>query len=114
MAQEIGPGGCAAKLVAEGAKLAEELLSRGESPGGEPRQALGGVPASEALDDRLGMHMGAAVAFEFAHRRRAAQAQSALLQLGENLVVRVTATHAGLEGGKIGGVDLHGVLSAQG
>jgi hypothetical protein len=113
VALEIGARGRPAEFVAERAQLVEELFASREAACGQPRSALGGVPAAEALDHRLRMDTGTRIALELAHRRRAAEPLGAALERGKNLVVRVAASHAGPEVGEIGGVDLQGGLTAK-
>jgi hypothetical protein len=109
-ALEISARGRAAELLAQHPELREELLSGRKSTRAQSRQTLGGVPGSEAVDDRLGMDPSAPVALELAHRRGAAQAGRRAFQLGEDLVVRIAAAHPRLECSQVGGIDLHSGL----
>jgi hypothetical protein len=113
VALEIGARGRPAELVAERPELVQELFPSREAACGQSRAALGRVPAAEALDHGLRMDVRARIALELAHRRGAAQPCGARLELGENVGVRVAATHAGSEVGEIGGIDLHGGLTAK-
>jgi hypothetical protein len=113
VALEVPAGRSPAELGTERAELVKELLPRRETARGQAGPALRGVPGAEALDHRLRMDVGAWVAVELPHRGGTAQARGAGLQLGENLLVRVAATHAGPKDGEIVGVDLHGGLTAK-
>ena len=71
----------------------------------EPGRAFGGVPRPEVLDDRLRVDPGLWILRELPHRRRAPEPTCSGAELFEDLLVGVSTTQAGAEGGELRLVD---------
>ena len=95
------------ELVAEGAELLEELVTREEAPWEEPGGTLRRVPGAEVLDDRLRVNACRWILCELSHRRRSPQALRCASELVQDLVVRVAPPHSSAKRGQLGLVDAH-------
>src|SRR5205085_614879 len=85
------------ELLPELLEQRQQLLAGRKAPRYEPGLALRAIPAAEVLDHGLWVDGGLRIGGELPHRRRAPQPFSGLLQLCEDLLVRVALANPGLE-----------------